>query len=162
MNEMIDEAVIPYNFNWRAGIGKDASQQVNFNNKNDLYDGGIKLTRANEPIKYPYGQVDLTDQLLFQIDSETTDVLERHSGETLDTRLCMNIKNELKNVCSNIRSKYRYYLNEGFYNALYNACNNQYNNEFINLKEDMNAMTEFVQVNGKIYGNPLLIYGFFQ
>jgi len=54
------------------------------------------------------------------------------------------------------------YMNEGFYNKLYNQCKLAFERNFVNLKEGTNAMTEFIEVNGELYGNPLLIYGFFQ
>lgn len=165
MNDFIDEGIIPQNFNWRAGIGKDSSQvqPVNqFNNQTDLYDGGIKLTRVNEPVRYPYRQIDLTNQLLPEIDTQVTDVIERYNNKELNGRTLLEIKEELKKTCLNIKSKYRMYLNEGFYNALYNQCKWAYENDFSKLKENINALTEFVEVNGKLYGNPLLIYGFFQ
>lgn len=163
---MIDESVIPQNFNWRAGIGKDIQnpqQQIsNFSQQDDLYDGGIKLTRTNEPVKYPYGNVDLTEQLIPEIDTQVSDILEKYVHSELNGRTLLNIKEELKQTCLNIKSKYRFYMNEGFYNSLYNQCKYAYDNEFSKLKEGINAMTEFVEIDGKLYGNPLLIYGYFQ
>lgn len=163
---MIDEGIIPMNMNWRAGIGKDVQnpqQQIsNFTQQNDLYDGGIKLTRVNEPIRYPYANVDLTEQLLPEIDTQVTEVLERYNHKELDGRTLLNIKEELKRTCLNIKSKYRMYMNEGFYNRLYNQCKMTYEQNFVTLKEGINVMTEFVEINGELYGNPLLIYGYFQ
>lgn len=167
MVEFIDEGIIPMNMSWRAGIGKDIQnlQQHTSNftqQQNDLYDGGIKLTRVNEPIRYPYGNVDLTEQLIPEIDTQVSDILKKYNGKELDGRTLLNIKEELKRTCLNIKSKYRMYLNEGFYNRLYNQCKMAYEQNFITLKEDINALTEFVNINGELYGNPLLIYGFFQ
>ena len=166
MNDYIDEGIVPQNFNWRAGIGKNVQnpqQQIsNFNQQDDLYDGGIKLTRVNEPIRYPYGNVDLTEQLLPEIDTQVTEVLERYNHKELDGRTLLNIKEELKRTCLNIKSKYRMYMNDGFYNRLYNQCKMAYEQNFVTLKEGINALTEFVEVNGELYGNPLLIYGYFQ
>lgn len=167
MSEFIDEGIIPMNMSWRAGIGKDIQNPQqhasNFTQQqNDLYDGGIKLTRVNEPIRYPYGNVDLTEQLIPEIDTQVTDVLKKYNNKELDGRTLLNIKEELKRTCLNIKSKYRMYLNEGFYNRLYNQCKMAYEQNFITLKEDINALTEFVNINGELYGNPLLIYGFFQ
>jgi len=166
MNDYIDEGIIPMNMNWRAGIGKDVQnpqQQIsNFTQQNDLYDGGIKLTRVNEPIRYPYGNIDLTEQLLPEIDTQVTEVLERYNHKELDGRTLLNIKEELKRTCLNIKSKYRMYMDEGFYNRLYNQCKMAYEQNFVTLKEGINALTEFVEVNGELYGNPLLIYGYFQ
>ena len=163
---MIDEGIIPMNMNWRAGIGKDVQnpqQHIsNFTQQNDLYDGGIKLTRVNEPIKYPYANVDLTEQLLPEIDAQVTEVLERYNHKELDGRTLLNIREELKRTCLNIKSKYRMYMNEGFYNRLYNQCKMAYEQNFVTLKEGINVMTEFVEINGELYGNPLLIYGYFQ
>lgn len=163
---MIDEGIIPMNMNWRAGIGKNVQnpqQQIsNFTQQNDLYDGGIKLTRVNEPIRYPYGNIDLTEQLLPEIDTQVTEVLERYNHKELDGRTLLNIKEELKRTCLNIKSKYRMYMNEGFYNRLYNQCKMAYEQNFVTLKEGINVMTEFVEINGELYGNPLLIYGYFQ
>lgn len=169
MNNFLDEGIIPQNFNWRAGIGKDISNpQTNINNPyqsyqpEELYDGGIKLTRVNEPIRYPYGNVDLSEQLLPEIDTQVSDVLERYNHKELNGRILLEIKEELKRTCLNIKSKYRAFLNEGFYNKLYEQCKTAYEQNFVNLKEDINALTEFIDINGKIYGNPLLIYGYFQ
>lgn len=164
---IIDEGIIPMNMNWRAGIGKDIQnpQQHTSNftqQQNDLYDGGIKLTRVNEPIRYPYGNVDLTEQLLPEIDTQVTEVLERYNHKELDGRMLLNIKEELKRTCLNIKSKYRMYMNEGFYNRLYNQCKIAYEQNFLTLKEGINALTEFIEIDGKLYGNPLLIYGYFQ
>ena len=158
----IDEGIIPMNMRWRAGIGKDIKKQdiQSYNtDTNILYDGGIKLTRVNEPVKYPYNNVDLTDQLLPEIDTQVTEVLKKYNK--LDGRTTLNIKEDLKRVCLNIKSKYKMYLNEGFYNSLYNTCNTAFN-EFIKLKDGINSMTEFIEIDGKIYGNPSLVYGYFQ
>ena len=168
MTEFIDEGIIPMNMSWRAGIGTNIQnpQQHTSNfmqqQQNDLYDDGIKLTRVNEPIRYPYGNVDLTEQLIPEIDTQVSDILKKYNGKELDGRTLLNIKEELKRTCLNIKSKYRMYLNEGFYNRLYNQCKMAYEQNFITLKEDINALTEFVNINGELYGNPLLIYGFFQ
>lgn len=168
MNNFLDEGIIPQNFNWRAGIGKDISNpQTNMNNPyqsyqpEELYDGGIKLTKVNEPIKYPYGNVDLTEQLIPEIDTQVTDVIEKYNGQELNGKTMLLIKEELKKTCLNIKSKYRMYLNQNFYNTLYNQCNIAYN-DFSKLQEGINSFTEFININGKIYGNPLLIYGYFQ
>jgi len=167
----INEGIIPQNFSWRAGIGTDtakvqqpAQQPTNniYNNQEELYDGGIKLTRDKIVPKYPYGNVDLTEQLIPEIDTQVTTILERYKGKVLDTRLLMEVKDELKKTCLGIKSKYRMYMNEGFYNKLYNQCKLAFERNFVNLKEGTNAMTEFIEVNGELYGNPLLIYGFFQ
>lgn len=167
MTEFIDEGIIPMNMNWRAGIRTNIQnpQQHTSNftqQQNDLYDGGIKLTRVNEPIRYPYGNVDLSEQLIPEIDTQVSDILKKYNSKELDGRTLLNIKEELKRTCLNIKSKYRMYLNEGFYNKLYNQCKMAYEQNFITLKEDINALTEFVNINGELYGNPLLIYGFFQ
>lgn len=167
MEEILQEGIIPQGFNWRAGIGKDISQsqnQVNntlLNTQQDLYDGGIKLTRVNEPLKYPYGDIDITGTLIPEIDTQVSDVVEKYNGQHLDGKIMLNIKEELKKTCLNIKSKYRMYLNQNFYDTLYNQCNIAYN-DFCKLKEGINSLTEFVEINGKIYGNPLLIYGYFQ
>lgn len=161
----IKEGIIPQNFSWRAGIGKDTSQvqqSQQFNNQEELYDDGIRLTRVNEPIRWPYGNVDLTEQLLPEIDTQVTNVLEKYIGEPFDGRTMLNIKEELKKTCLNIKSKYRMYMNESFYNRLYNQCKTAYEQNFVTLKEGINALTEFVEIDGNLYGNPLLIYGFFQ
>ena len=162
---MINEGIVPMNMNWRAGIGtniQNQAQSINNNQYNDLYDGGIKLTRVNEPIKYPYTNIDLTESLLPEIDTQVTDVLERYNHTELDGRTLLNIKEELKKTCLNIKSKYRMYLNDNFYNRLYEQCKRVYEQNFLTLKEGINALTEFIQIDGKLYGNPLLIYGYFQ
>lgn len=164
--DYINEGIIPQNFNWRAGIGKDISNpQQHINNpyqQDTLYDGGIKLTRNNEPIRYPYGNVDLSESLLPEIDTQVTDVLEKYNGKELNGRTLLEIKEDLKKTCLNIKSKYKFYMNEGFYNKLYNQCKYAFEQDFSKLREDVNAMTEFIDIDGKLYGNPLLIYGFFQ
>ena len=167
MVEFIDEGIIPMNMNWRAGIGKDIQnpQQHTSNFKqqqNDLYDGGIKLTRANKVIRYPYRNIDLSEQLIPEIDTQVSDILKKYNNKILDGRTLLNIKEELKITCLNIKSKYKMYLNDDFYDRLYNQCKMAYEQNFITLKEDINALTEFVNINGELHGNPLLIYGFFQ
>ena len=162
----LNEGIIPQNFNWRAGIGKDISNpQQHISNpyqQDDLYDGGIKLTRINEPIQWPYGNVDLTEQLIPEIDTQVSSVLEKYICEQIDTALLISIKEEIKRVCLNIKSKYRMYMNENFYNRLYEQCRKAYEQNFVTLKEGINALTEFVVIDGNLYGNPLLIYGYFQ
>ena len=164
--QLLDESIIPMNMRWRAGIGKDiqnSQQQIsNFNQQNDLYDGGIKLTRVNEPIKYPYVNIDLTEQLIPEIDIKVSDILKKYNNKKLDGRTLLNIKEEFKRTCLNIKSKYRMYLNDGFYDRLYNQCKIAYEQNFITLKEDINALTEFIKINEELYVNPLLIYGYFQ
>ena len=164
--QLLDESIIPMNMGWRAGIGQDiqnSQQQISkFNQQNDLYDGGIKLTRVNEPIKYPYVNIDLTEQLIPEIDIQVSDILKKYNNKNLDGRTLLNIKEELKRTCLNIKSKYRMYLNDGFYDRLYNQCKIAYEQNFITLKEDINALTEFIKINEELYVNPLLIYGYFQ
>lgn len=164
--QLLDESIIPMNMGWRAGIGQDiqnSQQQIsNFNQQNDLYDGGIKLTRVNEPIRYPYVNIDLTEQLIPEIDIQVSDILKKYNNKKLDGRTLLNIKEELKRTCLNIKSKYRMYLNDGFYDRLYNQCKMAYEQNFITLKEDINALTEFIKINEELYVNPLLIYGYFQ
>ena len=165
MNDYIDEGIIPQNFNWRAGIGKDSTQvqqQNIYNNQEELYDGGIRLTRENAIPKWPYANVNLTEQLLAEIDTQVTDAINKYRFEVLDTILTMKIKEELKQICFNIKSKYKMYMNEGFYNALYNQCKTAYEQNFVTLRDDINVLTEFVEIDGTLYGNPLLIYGYFQ
>lgn len=166
MNNFLDEGIIPMNLSWRAGIGKDIpNPQSHISNpyqSEELYDGGIKLTRVNEPIKWPYADVDLSESLIPEIDTQVSDILEKYNNSLLDGRTLLNIKEELKKTCLNIKSKYRVYMTEKFYNKLYDQCNRAYTQSFITLKEGINALTEFVEIDGKIYGNPLLIYGFFQ
>ena len=164
--QLLDESIISMNMGWRAGIGKDiqnSQQQIlNFNQQNDLYDGGIKLARVNEPIKYPYVNIDLTEQLIPEIDIQVSDILKKYNNKNLDGRTLLNIKEELKRTCLNIKSKYRMYLNDGFYDRLYNQCKMAYEQNFITLKEDINAITEFIKINEELYVNPFLIYGYFQ
>ena len=164
--QLLDESIISMNMGWRAGIGKDiqnSQQQIlNFNQQNNLYDGGIKLARVNEPIKYPYVNIDLTEQLIPEIDIQVSDILKKYNNKNLDGRTLLNIKEELKRTCLNIKSKYRMYLNDGFYDRLYNQCKMAYEQNFITLKEDINAITEFIKINEELYVNPFLIYGYFQ
>lgn len=168
MIELLEEGIIPMNLSWRAGIGKNipnpqshVSNPYQISQPEEFYDGGIKLTRVNEPIKYPYGDIDITGTLIPEIDTQVTDVIEKYNGQELNGKTMLLIKEELKKTCLNIKSKYRMYLNQNFYDTLYNQCNIAYN-DFSKLQEGINSLTEFIDINGKIYGNPLLIYGYFQ
>lgn len=51
---------------------------------------------------------------------------------------------------------------EKYSKCIYNQCQIAYNENFKNLKEDVNPTTEFIQIDGILYGNPFLIYEFFQ
>ena len=167
MTEYIDEGIIPYNMTWRVGIGKDTSQVNHDQMSNpyqpeELYDGGIKLTREKIVPKYPYANVDLSESLLPEIDAQVSEALEKYKYEPINGKLLLMVKEELKRICLNIKAKYRMYMTESFYNKLYSQCKTAYEQNFVTLKEGINALTEFVEINGELYGNPLLIYGYFQ
>ena len=165
---MINEGIVPMNMSWRSGIGRE----INNNNKNicntnkdhQFIDTGIFLSNAENSKNTTYFKPDssFVEDLINEIDTQSTTILEKYNFNQLNARVLFNIKNDLKNICLNIKNKYNKYLNNLFYQRLYNQCQIAYNENFKNLKEDVNPTTEFIQIDGILYGNPFLIYEFFQ
>ena len=133
--------------------------------KEDLWDGGIRLTYSKDnKNNVPIGEVppSFYQDLMYQIESDVQDTIEQFSGKELDTRTSMDFRNVLKNKCVSLKRRYAQFLNDGFYDSLYNKCVSEYNRDFANLKQGCNPTIEFIDVNQKIYPNPLLIYQYFQ
>lgn len=175
MNNIIEEGIVPQNFSWRAGIGKDSNPTVpvqqnvnqpvtdNMPGHNDLYDGGIKLHyQHSQDKKNPFFNPNdsFYEDLVNQIDTLMTDVTMKYVHEDADIRMQIQIKDEMKNVALGIKEKYGVYLHEGFMDKLYNRCSTAFMS--FNQLPGATAMTEFVFIDGTLHINPLLIYQFFQ
>lgn len=148
--EQINEGMIPYNFNWRAGLSGDLKQPT--------YNPIEMQTTANNQAK---NNIQFNNSLIYEIDVHITDIL-LNKGKELNWQ---NIKSKIKTYLNvQVKQKYGDLITKNFYEQLHQICLTQYTTNWVMLCGNYNVQdvsgTEYIfdKNTHEFHINPFLIY----
>ena len=173
--EMITEAsLIPQNFSWRAGIGTNipgaAAQPTGhgFDPFSASFQPGHSWDpKQGGPITPEQAQknktnVQFAQSLLAEIDTNLTDICDKHKNDEPNVNTYNNVKSEMRQWFMNAYKKYKDNIGADFMQILYNTCLQSYVNQWVIICGNVGAKdvssTEYVFSNRGIEINPFVAY----
>jgi len=149
--EQINEGVIPYNFNWRAGLNGNLKQHTY--NPTEIQPTDNGQSKKNN--------IQFNSSLIYEIDVHVTDIL-LNKGKEINWQ---NIKSKIKTYLNvQVKQKYGDLLTKNFYEHLHQICLTQYTTNWVMLCGNYNVQdvsgTEYIfdKKTYEFHINPFLIY----
>jgi hypothetical protein len=124
--EQINEGVIPYNFNWRAGLNGNLKQHTY--NPMEIQPTDNGQSKKNN--------IQFNSSLIYEIDVHVTDIL-LNKGKEINWQ---NIKSKIKTYLNvQVKQKYGDLLTKNFYEHLHQICLTQYTTNWVMLCGNYNV-----------------------
>lgn len=180
MEQQINEAGLPMNFSWRAGIGQNGQGMPQQNIPNyqqpvngfTPFDNGFKpyqsyripqgLSPQELATMNKRGDLEFKQSLLAEIDTNVNDICNDLLNDVYKGNLRELIKQRLRNYFVSVVNKYKSSISGDFFELLYNTCLTAYTNQWVMVCGTAGASsiseTEYLYVGGRLYLNPFMIY----
>lgn len=149
--EQINEGVIPYNFNWRAGLNGNLKQHTY--NPTEIQPTDDGQSKKNN--------IQFNSSLIYEIDVHVTDIL-LNKGKEINWQ---NIKSKIKTYLNvQVKQKYGNLITKSFYDQLHQICLTQYTTNWVMLCGNYNVQdvsgSEYIfdKNTYEFHINPFLIY----